>query len=490
MNRRDFLKCFGVGSVVMATLGLFSSTTAMASGGSAGKPNFVVILLDDMGYGDIGPFGSKLNRTPRLDRMAAEGMRLTSFYAASICTPSRAQLMTGCYAKRVGLSAVLYPKWSTGLSTKEKTVATLLKERGYATMCIGKWHLGDQEEFLPTRHGFDHYLGLPYSNDMGQGPKHGKNALSRPPLPLLRDETVIEAPVVQDKLTKLYTDEAVKFITANKEKPFFLYLPHTAVHIPIQPGVDFKGKSANGTFGDWVEEVDWSTGRILDTLRELQLDNNTLVIFTSDNGPFLGAGKFGGSPGPFRGGKFTTWEGGLRVPTIAWWPKNIAPGSVCDAPASEMDVLPTLVKLAGGSVPTDRVIDGKDIWPLLSGASKDSPHEALFYFRGMNGNYLEAVRAGAWKLAIAEQHDGQKSKIPKMIPASLAEPRLYNLDTDPGEQNDVAAQHPEVVQQLKGFIGKMDADLGISLGRGPGARPCGKVANPKPLLMRDAKEYD
>jgi arylsulfatase A-like enzyme len=443
-----------------------------------------------MGYGDIGPFGSKLNRTPNLDRMAAEGVKLTSFYAAPVCTPSRAQMMTGCYAKRVSMPNVIFPSCPTGLSTQEKTVAALLKARGYATMCIGKWHLGDQPEFLPTQHGFDHYLGLPYSNDMGGPvrPAKGKGKVGRrppPPLPLVQDAQVIEAPADQSKLTARYTREAVKFITANKDRPFFLYFPHTAVHVPLHPGEAFAGKSANGAYGDWVEEVDWSVGRVLAALRDLKLERNTLVLFTSDNGPWLTQGKNGGVAGPLRGGKGSTWEGGMREPTIAWWPDKIPAGTVCDAPASEIDVLPTLVRLAGGDVPTDRVIDGRDIWPLMAGQSQQSPHEALFYF---NGNQLQAVRCGPWKLAIAPQSEATAKKSPP-IPASLESPRLYNLDSDLGETTDVAAQHADVVKRLQGHVAKMDADLGVK-GVGPGVRPCGRVENPKPLLMRSAAEYD
>ena len=380
-------------------------------------PNIVVILIDDLGYGDIGPYGSKINRTPNLDRMAAEGVKLTSFYAAPVCTPSRAQMMTGCYAKRVSMPNVIFPACPTGLSTQEKTVAALLKARGYATMCVGKWHLGDQLEFLPTRHGFDHYLGLPYSNDMGgraeQAKQKGKKLARRPPLPLVRDAQVIEAPADQDKLTVRYTEEAVKFIADNKDRPFFLYLPHTAVHTPLHPGAAFAGKSANGPFGDWVEEVDWSVGRVLQTLRDLKLDQNTLVLFTSDNGPWLTQGTNGGVAGPLRGGKGSTWEGGMREPTIAWWPGKIPAGTACDAPVSEIDVLPTVVRLAGGQPPTDRVIDGRDIWPLMSGQSKQSPHEALFYF---HGNNLQAVRSGPWKLAITPQGEATLEKRPPAPP--------------------------------------------------------------------------
>jgi arylsulfatase A len=448
------------------------------------KPNFVVILIDDMGYGDIAPFGSKLNRTPRLDRMAREGMRLTSFYAAPVCTPSRAQMMTGCYAKRVSLPNVIGPLCPIGLSAKEHTVAELLKRQGYATMAVGKWHLGDQPDFLPTRHGFDHYLGLPYSNDMGGRSKYARGRRGIPLLPLLRDERVIEAPADQDTLTSRYTAEAVKFIRANQDRPFFLYFPHTAVHVPLHPGADFKGKSANGAFGDWVEEVDWSVGRVLDTLGQLKLSGRTLVLFTSDNGPWLLQGRNGGIAGPLRGGKNTTWEGGMREPTIAWWPGQIAAGTVCDAMMSEIDVLPTLVGLAGGSVPTDHKIDGKDIWPLLSGQTKESPHEALFYFLG---NRLQAVRSGPWKLAIAPQGTG----LPKgaAIPVKHTGPRLYNLDNDIGEQTDVAAQHPEVVARLEKLIEHIGADLGAA-GTGPGVRPPDRVERPQPLLKRIVAEYD
>ncbi len=465
-------------------MAIVCSTAVSGDSTVASKPNFVVILIDDMGYGDIGPFGSKVNRTPNLDRMAAEGMKLTSFYAAPVCTPSRAQMMTGCYAKRVSLPDVIFPSCPTGLSAKEHTVASLLKQQGYATMCIGKWHLGDQPEFLPTERGFEHYYGLPYSNDMGINSKNGPKSNNRPPLPLLRDSNVIEAPADQDTLTARYTDEAVKFITAKKDKPFFLYFAHTAVHVPLHPSNKFKGKSANGTYGDWVEEVDWSIGRVLDTLRELKLSEHTLVLFTSDNGPALTQGKHGGVAGPLRGGKGSTWEGGMREPSIAWWPSHIASGTSCDAPMGEIDVLPTLVKLASGTVPTDRKIDGKDIWPLLAGQTKESPHDALFYF---NGNKLEAVRSGPWKLAIAPQALRQAKNEDKTIKHNG--PRLYNLEIEIGEQNDVASQHPDVVAKLQKYVAQMDADLGRH-GTGPGVRPPDQIKNPKPLLKRIGTEYD
>jgi arylsulfatase A len=450
------------------------------------KPNIVIILIDDMGYGDVGAFNPKCkNRTPNIDRMANEGMKLTSFYAAPVCTPSRAQILTGCYAKRVGLPQVIFPAQAIGLSAEEHTIAALLKQQGYATMAVGKWHVGDQIEFLPTHRGFDHYLGLPYSNDMGgewDGSPDSRIKKRNPPLPLVRDETVIETlkGPDQEKLVQLYTDEAVKFIREHKEGPFFLYLPHTAVHVPIHPGKAFQGWSNNGRYGDWVEEVDASTGRVLDTLRELKLEQNTIVIFSSDNGPWLIMGADGGVAGPLRGGKGGTYEGGMREPTIAWWPGHIATGSACDAVAGEIDLLPTLVKLAGGTVPNDRKIDGADIMPLLLGQAKESPREAHYYF---DGNELQAIRSGPWKLAIAWQREQNGRKTPATRPAGPFKPVLYNLNTDIGETTDVAAAHPEIVSRLQGLAAKMDADLGIK-GTGPGVRPPARVAHPKPLVLK------
>jgi arylsulfatase A-like enzyme len=447
-------------------------TAAAVAAETPERPNLVLILIDDLGYGDIGPFGSKLNHTPNLDRMAAEGMKLSSFYCAPVCTPSRASFMTGCYPKRVSLPNVLFPASAVGISAEEHTLPELLKARGYATMCVGKWHLGDQPEFLPARHGFDHYFGLPYSNDMGGNwdgkpgaepapPKRaGGRATSssgkRPPLPLLRDETVVEtvSPEGQDRLTERYTQAAVRLIQKHKDRPFFLYLPHTAVHAPHHPGAAFRGKSKNGIYGDWVEEVDSSVGRVLDTLRTLKLAERTLVFFTSDNG-----GTKIASNGPLRGYKGSTFEGGMREPTLAWWPGKIPAGSVGDAVAANIDILPTFVELAGGTVPADRKLDGLDIWPLLSGRSKNSPHEAFFYF---NGNNLAAVRCGAFKLELSGT--------------------LYNLQSDIGETKDVSGKYPAEVKKLRAFLDQMRADLG-DRSPGPGCRPAGHVADPQPLLL-------
>lgn len=442
------------------------------------KPNIVIIFIDDLGYADIGPFGATKQRTPNLDRMAKEGMKLTSFYAAPVCSVSRAQLLTGCYGVRVSVPGVFFPKGKLGLNPAEFTIAERVKEHGYATMCIGKWHVGDQPEFLPTRQGFDHYVGLPYSNDMLKPAADTKV----PVVPLMRDEVVEKLlnSGEQSQLTRLYTDEAVSFITKNKERPFFLYLPHTAVHVPIHPGEEFAGKSQNGRFGDWVEEVDASTGRILDTLTQLKLADHTLVLFTSDNGPWMIMGADGGSAGPLRGSKGSTWEGGVREPTIAWWPGRIPAGKSCDAVAGTIDLLPTCVALAGGTVPATPVIDGKDISPLLFGTSTSSPREAHYYFNGYN---LQAVRQGPWKLAVKAQNDGMGAKAG--TDAASKEPRLYNLDEDIGERVDVAAKNPEVVARLLALANRMDEEIG---GSKPSARrPAGEVAEAKPLYpMSDA----
>lgn len=440
---------------------------------AADTPNFILINIDDLGYADIGPFGSKLNRTPALDRMAQEGRKLTCFYAAPVCSPSRASLMTGCYPKRsLSIPHVLFPGNDVGLAPAETTVAELLKQQGYATACIGKWHLGDQPEFLPRQQGFDYYFGLPYSNDMGPAedgvksnlgapiPKRKGKGRGQPPLPLLRNETVLQRILAHDQTTLVtrYTQEAVKFIREHQNERFFLYLPHSAVHFPIYPGKAFQGKSKNGIYGDWVEEVDWSAGQVLDTVRELGLSENTLVIFTSDNG-----GTKRAVNAPLRGFKGSTWEGGMRGPTIAWWPGKIPAGTETDAITSMMDILPTFVKLAGGGLPTDRKLDGADIWPILAGQpGAKSPHDVFYYYRGLK---LEAVRSGPWKLHLARKE-------------------LYNLEADIGETTNVALGNPMVVERLHALTALMKEDLGLDR-IGPGCRPLGKVSNAQPIISHD-----
>ena len=436
------------------------------------KPNIVIIFIDDLGYADIGPFGATKQRTPNLDRMAREGMKLTSFYAAPVCSVSRAQLLTGCYGVRVSVPGVFFPGQPNGLNPAEFTIAERLKERGYATQCVGKWHVGDQPEFLPTRQGFDRYFGIPYSNDMQKRSKETGQQV----VPLLRDDKVAEllTDQQQTRIVERYTDESVGFIRENKDRPFLLYLAHNAVHTPIHPGAAFAGKSANGRFGDWVEEMDWSVGRVLDTLRELKLDQRTLVIFTSDNGPWAVKGSDGGIAAPLRGAKGGTWEGGVREPTIAWWPGRIAPGTSTDTVAGTIDLLPTAVALAGGKVPGKPVIDGRDISPLLFGKTKKPAREAHYYF---NGYSLQAIRQGQWKLALTPQNDGMGQGIP--ADARGDSPRLYNLDQDIGERSDVSAEHPDVVRKLAALAAKMDAEIG---GKNPKSRrPAGEVANPKTL---------
>lgn len=433
-------------------------------------PNFVIIFCDDLGYGDVGPFGSTKHRTPNLDRMAAEGIRFTDFYVTSgVCTPSRSSLLTGCYPKRVGLHQneggawVLFPGNRRGIGADEVTMAEVLKSRGYATGIVGKWHLGDQPEFLPTRHGFDSYFGIPFSNDMG----HGYNK-RYPPLPLLRNEQVIETEPDQAQLTPRYTAEAIEFITANRQRPFLLYLPHTFPHNPISASERFAGKSANGPFGDSVEEIDFSTGEILSAIKRLGIDEQTLVIFTSDNGANP---RWGGTNAPLRGTKGTTFEGGQRVPCVMRWPGKIPPGTVCRELASTLDLMPTLAKLAGTSAPTDRIIDGKDVRPLIFAApGAKSPHEAFFYYHRAN---LQAVRCGDWKLHLPRRQPvrGKKGQ-PRQVP-----PQLYNLKQDVGEKNNVAGQHPEVVERLTALAEKCRDDLGDGNRPGSNCRQPGHVEN-------------
>jgi arylsulfatase A-like enzyme len=446
-----------------------------ARGADEPKPNVVIIFIDDLGYADIGPFGATKQKTPNLDRMAAEGMKLTSFYAAPVCSVSRAQLLTGCYGARVSVPGVYFPAGPQGLNPKEPTVAKYLKELGYATQCVGKWHLGDQPPFLPTKQGFDHYFGIPYSNDMQ---KKSKETGARV-VPLLRDDKVAEllTDEAQSRIVERCTAEAVGFIRTNKDKPFFLYLPHTAVHTPIHAGEKFRGKSANGRFGDWVEEVDWSVGQVLDTLRELKLSERTLVIFSSDNGPWLVKVADGGSAKPLRAGKGSTWEGGVRVPTIAWWPGKIAAKSTSDAVAGTIDLLPTCVALAGGKLPAEPVIDGRDLSPVLFGKSTESAREAHYYFSGYT---LQAVRQGPWKLAIAPQIDAFDKTTTE---DSKTNPRLYNLDSDIGETTNVAEKHPEVVKKLRALAEKMNDEIGGT--KPKSRRPAGIVTDPVPLYPID-----
>ncbi len=452
--RREFLKKVAVG-----TGGLLAAPYLPYCGKSVeSNPNIIIIFTDDQGYEDLGSYGSPLIKTPNIDTMAGEGVRFTDFYSAnSVCSPSRASLLTGCYPTRVGIPDVLFPYDTEGLNTDEITIAELLKDRGYATACIGKWHLGHKQKFLPTRHGFDTYYGIPYSNDMeidptmeladditlNEGMTIERLRTEEPRgnwVPLMQDEQIIEYPCEQSTLTKRYTDKALEFITAHQKEPFFLYIPHTMPHIPLFASKAFEGKSERGLYGDVIEEIDWSVGEILKKLKELNLNENTLVIFTTDNGPWLSEKENGGSALPLHGGKFETYEGGMRVPCVMRWPGKIPAGTECSEVAGTIDFLPTVATLAGSAVPGDRVIDGRDIWPIMSSApGAHSPHEAYFYY---SINTLEAVRTDKWKLRRVE---------------GVTE--LYDLDNDMSETRNLAEENPEIVEQLSTIMEQFDRDL-------------------------------
>jgi arylsulfatase A len=477
MRRREFLKASGIGIAALAIQGCTDAVKTVANAEISSKPNIVVILCDDLGYADIGCFGAKGISTPNLDAMAAAGMKFTDFYAAPACSPSRAALLTGCYPQRVGMPGVLHPKSETGLSNQELTIADILRSQGYVTACCGKWHVGDYPEFLPLRRGFDEFFGLPYSNDMisSQPPYVEPNKAD---LPFYNGDKIIERNPDQSQLTTRYTEYAVSFIEKNRHKPFFLYLAHSMPHTPIHVSDKFKGKSQRGLYGDVVMEIDWSVGQVLSTLKRLGIDEKTLVVFTSDNGPWLLYGDHGGSAQPLREGKATTFEGGLREPCIMYWPGKIPAGSVCSELTTTMDLLPTAAKLAGAKVPYDRIIDGKDIWPLMSGQpGAKSPYEAFYYYWI---DELQAVRSGKWKLHVPHktymnEETGFGGKMGKWglkdTPGAL-----YDLETDIGEEHDVSAQHPDVVGRLSGLMDKMRDDLGDSLTdrKGKNRRPAGQ----------------
>ncbi len=412
----------------------------------ARRPNIIMIYADDLGYGDLGCYGHPTIKTPNLDRMAAEGLRFTQFYsAAPVCTPSRAALMTGRLPVRSGLSRVLFPYSEGGMPDGEVTVAESLRGAGYRTSCIGKWHLGWQTRYLPTRHGFDSYFGLPYSNDMTPTPGPGAPGSAKsPPLPLYRNEEVIEREPDQSRLTERYTAEAVGFIRRKSQKPFFLYYPQTFPHVPLYAGARFKGRSARGLYGDVVEEIDWSVGEILRTVKAMGQDNNTLVVFSSDNGPWLIKKELGGSAGLLREGKATTWDGGMRVPCIARWPGRIPAGRTTAAAGTTMDMFPTFAGYAGAAMPKDREMDGQDLSAVLAGKS-EGWERTLFYWSDVE---LRAVRKGPWKLHIRTNNQvGQPTGARDVDP-----PELYNLENDPSEKYNLAAGKPEVVTELLSLL--------------------------------------
>ena len=468
---------------------------SMPAPAQARPPNIVLLLADNLGYGDIEPFGSQHHRTPSLNRMARHGRKLTHFYAsAGVCTPSRASLMTGCYAQRIGLHTnprdglVLRPISPYGLHADEVTIAELLRSAGYATAIIGKWHLGDQPEFLPTRHGFDSYLGIPYSDDMtrqlGVRNRQRFDGDEWPPLPLLRDESVIEAPVDRNLLTKRYTEEALRYIDEHADRPFFLYLAHAMPGSTASPFASeaFRGKSSNGPWGDSVEELDWSTGQILDKLVRTGLSATTLVLWTSDNGAPLApdpSSPARGSNLPLHGRGYTTSEGGFRVPAIAWWPGTIPADTQSAELMSMLDMLPTLATLAGAEIPNDRDIDGVDVGDALFGrGSARSPRNELYYFRE---DELQAVRSGRWKLFVPLQDPA--SRHPHFGAKGSSSPLLFDLEADIGSQQDVASEYPQVVERLMRVAARARAELGDRGVLGSGQRPRGQVTDPQPALL-------
>jgi arylsulfatase len=457
----------------LAALFLIAAPVALAD---TRPPNIIIILTDDQGYADLSCYGSTTIKTPRIDQMAAEGMRFTDFYCpGTVCTPTRAGLLTGAHPQRLGLdwipnekpngedTHVMYALSRHGLNPDEETIAELLKARGYVTGMLGKWHLGDAPPFLPTKQGFDSFFGTPYSNDMK-------------PAVLMRDEKVVENPMDQDTLIERYTEEAIKFIGVNQEKPFFLYFAHNMPHRPLHVSARFRGKSgsARGLYGDVIEAIDWSVGEVLDTLKKLNLDENTLVVFTSDNGPWLWIGEQGGSAFPLRGGKGTTYEGGMRIPFIARWPGHIPAGKSCQEPLTHLDLVPTICVLTGAKLP-EKKIDGADISPILLGTpDAKNPHEAIFYYG--DGN-LNAVRSGRWKFKVQTSLQQETEYGKYESPDAKIPPALYDLELDPNEQKNVAADHPDVVERLKKYLHEERQELGdrrLDI-VGKGVRPRGEV---------------
>ena len=458
-------------------------------------PNIVIIFTDDQGYGDVGVYGATQFTTPHLDKLANEGIRFTHFYSAqAVCSASRAGLLTGCYPNRVGIFGALGPKHTVGINENEMTIAELVKQKGYATAVFGKWHLGHHEKFLPLQHGFDEFFGLPYSNDMwpvgydGKKPAEGskyENKLKYPVLPLIegneriRDITTLED---QAQLVTWYTEKAVSFIERNKDNPFLLYLPHSMPHVPLGVSKKFKGKSEQGLYGDVMMEIDWSVGEIMNTLEKHNLSENTLVIFTCDNGPWLNYGNHAGSSGGLREGKHSTFEGGQRVPGIMRWPAKIAPGRVSHKIGSTIDILSTVAEITGASLP-EHTIDGVSLLPILAGDETAEPRKEMLFYYGQN--QLQAVRKGKWKLVLPHDFRSYGGVLPgndgypgdrKQDSTGVA---LYNLRRDPGEEYDVQELYPDVLADLNALTDRARADLGDALTNkeGNNVRPAGELEN-------------
>lgn len=447
-------------------------------------PNIVIVFTDDQGYADVGVFGAEGFETPHLDQMAAEGRKFTHWYASQpVCSASRTGLLTGCYSNRIGINGALGPGSRTGISAEETTLAELCKSVGYATAAFGKWHLGDHEKFLPTQHGFDEYFGIPYSNDMW--PLHPTAGDRFPPLPIFSGNERIRIADEADQrmLTTWLTTKAVDFINRNRHTPFFLYVPHPQPHVPLYVSDRFAGKSEDGIYGDVISEIDWSVGEILNAIKTNGLDEHTLVIFTSDNGPWLSYGTHAGKANPLREGKGTVWEGGVREPTIMRWPGKIPAGTVCDTPGMNIDILPTVAGLIGADLP-ERKIDGKDLWGVISGdETAENPHEGYWFY--YKANELQAVSMDKWKLYLPHTYrtmagdPGGTDGTPNPYSSDKTEVELYDLSNDISELKNVAADHPEIVAKLQAFAEKARAELGDKLTKrqGSGLREPGRLTD-------------
>jgi len=469
----------------LSFVGALLVTVAMQAAPSL--PNIVIIFTDDQGYADVGVFGAKGFQTPNLDRLAREGGKFTNFHVAQpVCSASRAGLLTGCYPNRIGIHGALGPNARHGISDDEMTLAQLLKQKGYATGMAGKWHLGRPVQFLPTHHGFDEYLGLPYSNDMWPNHPEAKPG-TYPPLPLIEGDQVLKSGLDhadQEQLTTQYTERAVTFIERNHDRPFFFYLAHSMPHVPLHVSDKFKGKSQQGLYGDVIMEIDWSVGEVMKALKKYNLEDNTWVIFTSDNGPWLSYGNHAGSAGPLREGKGTCWEGGTREPCIMRWPGRIPKGTTSDAMFMTIDLLPTIAQLVGAKLPEHK-IDGLDVWPLIAGEKgARNPHDA--YFSYYETSQLQAVTSGDghWKLQLPHtfrtlpgQVGGTNGIPAKYDQEKIMSPELYDLRADLGETKNIAAQNPEIVQRLLALAELAREDLGDTLTsrKGSGVREPGRV---------------
>ena len=480
--KKKVLKLYQCLIFLIALCSLVSCVDSQNGTAKDSPPNVIIIFTDDQGYQDVGCFGSPDIETPHLDQMAKEGVKLTNFYAAqAVCSASRAALLTGCYPNRIGIHGALMPNHPKGLNLSETTMAEMLKANGYSTAIYGKWHLGDAPQFMPNNQGFDDYFGIPYSNDMWPFHPQQGPVFNFSPLPLYENGNIIDTLEDQSMLTTQITERSVKFIEDNKHHPFFLYVAHPQPHVPLFVSEKFKGKSKRGLYGDVIMEIDWSVGEILNTLKDNGIDQQTLVIFTSDNGPWLSYGEHSGSALPLREGKGTALEGGQREPCIMRYPGKIPINKTINTPMMTIDLLPTIAKLTNSTLPENK-IDGKNIWPILIGDSAKSPHEAYFFYYHVNE--LHGVRYGNWKLYFPHTYrtlngrEGGKNGFPVDYEHNtITEIELYDLETDISETTNVAAKNPEIVEKIKELAKHMRIDLGDSLKDMPGTevRPAGSI---------------